>query len=88
MSSNGTIRQHLPEWPEWMDLKILERYSSVSNRTLRSWIKAPEDPLPASARGGKILVSRRLFDEWMKGHAIEATSVDVERAVNSILKSL
>jgi hypothetical protein len=88
MSSNGTIRQHLPEWPEWMDLKTLERYSSISNRTLRSWIKAPEDPLPASARGGKILVSRRLFDEWMKGHAIEAISVDVEPVVNSILKNL
>jgi len=88
MSSKGTIRERLSEWPEWMDLKALERYSSVSNRTLRSWIKAPVDALPASARGGKILVSRRLFDEWMKGHAIEASSVDVERVVNSILKSL
>jgi hypothetical protein len=71
-----------------MDLKTLERYSSLSNRTLRHWIRAVENPLPASARGGKILVSRRLFDEWMKGHAIEGTSVDVERVVNSILKSL
>lgn len=88
MSSNGTIRQHLPEWPEWMDLKTLERYSSISNRTLRHWIRAVENPLPASSRGGKILVSRRLFDEWMNGQAIEANSVDVERAVNSILKSL
>lgn len=88
MPSNATIRQPIPEWPEWMDLKMLERYSSVSNRTLRSWIKAPEDPLPASSRGGKILVSRRLFDEWMKEHAIEARAVDIERTVNSILKSL
>jgi flavin-dependent dehydrogenase len=71
-----------------MDLKTLERYSSVSNRTLRSWIRAQEDPLPASARGGKILVSRRAFDEWMKEHAIEAGAVDIERTVNDILKSL
>jgi hypothetical protein len=71
-----------------MDLKTLERYSSMSIRTLRSWIKDPENPLPASTRGGKILVSRRAFDEWMKGHAIKVSSVDVERVVNEILGSL
>lgn len=82
------IRQPIPEWPEWMDLKMLERYSSVSNRTLRGWIKAPENPLPASARGGKILVSRRAFDEWMKEHAIEANPNSVSRIVDDIIKSL
>jgi hypothetical protein len=88
MASRATTRQPLPDWPEWMDLKTLERYSSASNRTLRSWIKAPENPLPASARGGKILVCRRAFDEWLRGHAIETRSFDIERTVNDILKSL
>jgi hypothetical protein len=88
MSSNATFRQPIPEWPEWMDLKILERYSSMSNRTLRGWIKAPVNPLPASIRGGKILVARRDFDEWMKGHAIEAGGIDIDRTVDDILKSL
>ena len=88
MGSRATTRQPLPDWPEWMDLNTLERYSSVSNRTLRTWIKAPENPLSASARGGKILVCRRVFDEWMRAHAVEANSVDIERTVNEILKSL
>ena len=82
------IRHRLPEWPEWMDLKTLERYSSVCNRTLRAWIRAVENPLPASARGGKILVSRREFDDWMKAHALEVDSNSVSRIVNDIIKSL
>jgi hypothetical protein len=88
MSSDSTFRSLIPEWPEWMDLKMLERYSSISNRTLRSWIRASENPLPASTRGGKILVSRQAFDEWMKGHAIRLNPVDVERMVNELLESL
>jgi hypothetical protein len=86
--SDDAVCQPRPEWPEWMDLKMLERYASVSNRTLRSWIKDSENPLPASARGGKLFVSRRVFDEWMKGHTVEPVSIDVERTVNDILKSL
>lgn len=88
MGPRATTRQTLPDWPEWMDLNTLERYSCVSNRTLRNWIKAPVNPMPASVRGGKILVCRRSFDEWLRGHAIEPNSVDVERTVNDILQSL
>jgi hypothetical protein len=88
MRSGPTIRQTLPDWPEWMDLKTLERYSSMSNRTLRKWIKALQNPLPASVLGGKILVSRRSFDEWIGRHAIEVSALEVERTVNEILKSL
>jgi hypothetical protein len=71
-----------------MDLKTLEHYSSVSNRTLRSWIKAPENPLPACARRGKILVSRQVFDEWLRGHAMDKESHNIEGIVDDILKSL
>jgi hypothetical protein len=86
MDSDTTIRP-IPEWPEWMDLKILERYSSMSNRTLRDWIGAPVNPLPASKRGKKILVSRRAFDEWMRSQRLESDA-DVRRKVDEILKSL
>jgi hypothetical protein len=71
-----------------MDLKTLERYSSVSNRTLRTWIKAIENPLPASIRVGKILVARRDFDQWMKGHAIDSNSRDIDGIVDGIMRSL
>ena len=71
-----------------MDLKTLEHYSSLSNRTLRSWIKTPENPMPAVTHGGKILVSRQAFDNWMKGQAIKVSSIDVERIVDEILETL
>jgi hypothetical protein len=88
MRPEAPIQQPLPEWPEWMDLKSLVRYSSLSNRTLRSCIRASENPLPASTLGGKILVSRRAFDNWMKEQAVKLNSVDVERIVTEILESL
>lgn len=88
MGSNVTNPHSIPEWPEWMDLKTLERYSSVSNRTLRTWIKAFNNPLPASCRGRKILVSRRIFDKWMEQNSVERNSVDIDRTVNEILESL
>jgi hypothetical protein len=46
--------------PEWMDLKSLQRYACVSERTLREWIHRPTDPLPAARVGAKILVRRGL----------------------------
>jgi hypothetical protein len=87
MSSNGIIRQHLPEWPEWMDLRTLSRYCSSSERTIRQWIHAPADPLPASRPDGKILVSRRAFDLWMERQAVQDHAIDVDATVNQLLES-
>ena len=33
--------------PEWLDLKALQEYACLSNRTLREWIHRCVDPLPA-----------------------------------------
>lgn len=69
--------------PEWMDLKTLQRYACVSERTLREWIHRPENPLPAVRVGTKILVRRSAFDQWLEGHKLE--SVDVGSIVDEVL---
>jgi excisionase family DNA binding protein len=60
---------------EWLDLKGLQKYACVSVRTLREWIHRPDDPLPASQVGGKILVRRTTFDEWIEKHRIKCIDV-------------
>jgi excisionase family DNA binding protein len=61
--------------PEWMDLKALQQYACVSDRTLREWVHRPIDPLPAARVGAKILVRRSAFDQWLENHRIEAVDV-------------
>ena len=52
--------------PEWLDLKSLQRYACVSERTLREWIHRGANPLPAARVGTKILVRRSTFDQWLE----------------------
>lgn len=71
---------------EWLDLRALTRYAAVSERTLRAWIHAPVDPLPASQRGKKLLVRRRVFDEWLERCPVKSTnSVDLNAMVDEIV---
>jgi excisionase family DNA binding protein len=69
--------------PEWLDLKSLQKYACVSERTLREWIHQPTNPLPAVRVGTKILVKRSDFDRWLETHRIK--SVDVSGIVEEIL---
>ena len=71
---------------EWLDLKALQQYACVSERTLREWIHRPIAPLPASRIRSKILVKRSQFDAWMESHTVKL--VDVDRIVNEMLESV
>jgi excisionase family DNA binding protein len=68
--------------PEWLDLKALQHYVCVSERTLRQWIHRSINPLPAVRVGTKILVRRATFDRWLEGHKVDA--VDLSGAVDEI----
>jgi hypothetical protein len=68
---------------EWLDLKALQRYACISERTLREWIHRPSDPLPASQVGTKILVRRSIFDLWVESH--EVKSIDLGSIVEDIV---
>jgi excisionase family DNA binding protein len=61
--------------PEWLDLKALQKYACVSERTLREWIHRPVDPLPAVRVGTKILVRRSTFDRWLEGYQIKSVGL-------------
>jgi excisionase family DNA binding protein len=68
---------------EWFDLKALQQYACVSERTLREWIHRPLDPLPATRVGTKILVKRSTLDQWLENHRVKI--VDVGCIVNEMV---
>ena len=72
--------------PEWMDLKALQRYACMSERTLRGWIHRAANPLPAVRVGTKILVRRSVFDVWLETHKLQ--TVDVSCIVDELVASL
>lgn len=71
---------------EWLGLRDLTAYAAVSERTLRSWIKLPSDPLPAVRAGGKILIRRTEFDAWLGRRRIDPLpSLDVDAIVRELV---
>jgi excisionase family DNA binding protein len=68
---------------EWLDLKALQQYACVSERTLREWVHRSSNPLPASRVGAKILVRRSTFDVWLEAHQVK--SVDIDGIVEEML---
>ena len=61
--------------PEWLDMKALQRYACVSERTLREWIHRATNPLPAVQVGTKLLVRRSDFDQWLENHRVQVVDV-------------
>ena len=71
---------------EWLGLRELTAYASVSERTLRTWMHRAVNPLPAVQVAGKILVRRSQFDQWLEQHRMRAiSSVDVDGIVNELV---
>jgi excisionase family DNA binding protein len=71
---------------EWLDLKALAQYASVSERTMRQWIHRAANPLPAVRVGTKILVRRSTFDQWLESHRLE--TIDVGCIVDGMVSDL
>jgi excisionase family DNA binding protein len=61
--------------PEWLDLKALQDYACVSERTIRAWVHRDVDPLPAVRAGTKILIRRSTFDRWLEAHQLKPVEV-------------
>lgn len=60
--------------PEWLDLKALQSYALVSERTLRGWLHSVPNPLPAARVGAKLLIRRRDFDAWLERHRLQTAN--------------
>ena len=71
---------------EWLDLKSVTRYASVSERTLRDWIHRATNPLPAVRVGAKILVRRSVLDQWLESHRL--ATIDVGCIVDEMVSEL
>jgi excisionase family DNA binding protein len=72
---------------EWLGLRQVTQYADVSERTVRAWIHAPVDPLPAVRVGGKILVRRSELDLWLGRHRVTALeTIDVDGIVREALQ--
>lgn len=69
-----TVRTKLEQF-EWLDLRSLQGYACVSERTLRDWIHRAVAPLPAVRVGCKILVRRGEFDRWLEAHRVKHVDV-------------
>ena len=75
--------------PEWLDLKALQQYACISERTIRGWIRRPINPLPAARVGTKILVRRSTFDEWLEMHPLTLTdNHDVGSIVDQLVAEI
>ena len=74
---------------EWLSLRQVSKYANVSERTLRTWIHAPADALPAVQVRGKILVRRVELDEWLSKHRVKRfESIDIDDIVKDVLQGL
>jgi hypothetical protein len=62
---SGSTRIVGPSDIAYLDLKRLAIYSSCSVRWLRDRLLDPALPLPHYRVGGKLLVKRDEFDQWM-----------------------
>jgi excisionase family DNA binding protein len=74
---------------EWLGLKELTEYAALSERTIRAWIHAPVDPLPAVQVAKKILIRRRDFDAWLERHRLEpASKLDLGGIVDEVVQEV
>lgn len=71
---------------EWLDLKALQEYACISERTLREWIHLPTNPLPASRVGVKLLIRRSTFDRWLESHQLKP--VNLSAIVDEVLSDV
>ncbi|MGA8877969.1 MAG: helix-turn-helix domain-containing protein [Candidatus Korobacteraceae bacterium] len=72
---------------EWLDLRALTQYASVSARTIREWIHRTNNPLPAAQVGNKLLISRTAFNDWLAGHTVQP-SQSVTAIVEDVMQRI
>lgn len=49
----------------YIDAKTCSEWSSLSLRTIRDLLKAPDDPIPHYKIGGRVLIHWPEFKEWL-----------------------
>ena len=74
---------------EWLGLRQVTQYAAVSERTVRGWIHASVDALPAVRAGGKLLVRRSELDAWLNRHRVRPLEgIDLDGIVRDALQAV
>jgi len=74
---------------EWLSLRQVTQYADVSERTVRAWIHAPLNALPAVRVGGKLLVRRSELDAWLGRHRVTPlAAIDLDGIVRDALQAV
>ena len=68
----------------YLPLRALAGYSGLSVRTLRGYLSHASSPLPHYRIGGKVLVRRSEFDQWVEGFRVRVQA-GVEDIVRDVL---
>lgn len=71
-------------WDSYMSLRALAAYSSLSERTLRGFVRARANPLPCFRVGGRVVVKRAEFDAWMQVFREPAAGDDADAIVRAM----
>ena len=59
----------------YLDIKSLSKYSSLSVSTLRNYLAKQPDPIPSYCVKRKILVKKSDFDAWMARHRTHTNTI-------------
>src|SRR5262249_53009835 len=75
------------ELDPFLGLRAPATYSDLGVRTLRTYLTDPAHPLPCYRIGGKILVRRSEFDQWIAAYR-QTGRADVSQIVSDVLRGL
>jgi hypothetical protein len=71
----------------WLSIKsIALEYADLSERKLREFLGHPTHPLPARLVGGKWLIHRHEFDEWLRG--FPRAGEDIDALVDEVVRDV
>ena len=71
----------------FLDLRALAQYSCLSVRKLRDFLTSASHQLPSYRVGGKILVRRSEFDQWIAAYRYRADG-RVDAMVADVMRTL
>ena len=77
--------------PQYLSLQDLSKFSSLSVRTLRSYLQHAQHPLPHYKLPGKILIRVDEFDSWIECYRRGEPgdqAPDIDQLVNSLMRGL
>jgi len=71
----------------YMGIKVLSKYSNLSERKLRELIHHPLYPMPSYKIDGSIRVKKSEFDLWLKKfRSVSDGNTDLDKLVSDVMK--